>query len=139
MAMSIYKSAFERAVSDNDVTHTVKPSAATKASSPPEDQAAPELVRLRKAKPIDHLLPMPMKWLMSLLPKCGRWRWRTNIHALPTFSRWTGATRQRAAGTSMNSSSIIGEATDVAFRSRCTASWKCYGTSTIVSTPRLAE
>jgi len=64
--MSIYKPAIERAVSDYDVTHTVRPSAAPKAPSPRENAVAPELVRLRKAKPIDHLLPMCMKWLRSL-------------------------------------------------------------------------
>jgi hypothetical protein len=64
--MSIYKPAFERAVSDNDVTHTVRPSAAPKAPSPPENAAAPELVRLRKANPIDYLLPACISWLRGL-------------------------------------------------------------------------
>jgi hypothetical protein len=66
--MSIYKPAFERTVSDNDVTHTVRPSAASKAPSQPkvDDAVSPELVRLRKGKPIDHLLPMCMQWLRSL-------------------------------------------------------------------------
>lgn len=64
--MSIYKPAFERAVSDNDVTHTVRPKAAPKAPSASESTVAPEVVRLRKAKPIDHLLPMSTQWLGSL-------------------------------------------------------------------------
>jgi hypothetical protein len=66
--MSIYKPVFERAVSDNDVTHTVRASAVPKALSPPKPErtTTPEVVRLRKAKPIDHLLPLCMKWLRSL-------------------------------------------------------------------------
>jgi len=66
--MSIYKPAIERAVSDNDVTHTVRSSTAPKPPSPAKnpDTADPDFVRLRKAKPIDHLLPMSMKWLRSL-------------------------------------------------------------------------
>ena len=64
--MSIYKPAFERVVSDNDVTHTVRPSAAPKAASLPENTVAQEVVRLRKVKPVDHLLPVCIKWLMSL-------------------------------------------------------------------------
>ena len=64
--MSIYKPAFERAISDNDVTHTVRPSSAPKPRSPSENAVATEFVHLRKAKPIDHLLPMCTKWLMSL-------------------------------------------------------------------------
>ena len=65
--MSTYKPAFERAVSDNDVTHTVRASA-VKPPSPPKLEAVitPEVVRLRKAKPIDHLLPLCVKWLRSL-------------------------------------------------------------------------
>lgn len=64
--MSIYKPAFERAISDNDVTHTVRPSAAPKPPSRPDNAVTPELVRLRKAKPMDHLMPMCLKWLGSL-------------------------------------------------------------------------
>jgi hypothetical protein len=66
--MSIYKPAFERVVSDNDVTHTVRPTAAPKPPSQPklDDAVSPELVRLRKAKPADHLMPMCVKWLSSL-------------------------------------------------------------------------
>jgi len=66
--MSIYKPLFERAVSDNDVTHTVRPTTAPKPPSSPkvDREVAPELVRLRKTKPIDYLLPMSMKWLRSL-------------------------------------------------------------------------
>lgn len=68
IAMSIYKPAFERVVSDNDVTHTVRATAVPKPLSPPklERTTTPEVVRLRKAKPIDHLLPLSMKWLRSL-------------------------------------------------------------------------
>jgi hypothetical protein len=64
--MSIYKPAFERAVSDNDVTQTVRPRAVVKASPSPDGAAPPEVLRLRKAKPIEHLLPTSKKWLMSL-------------------------------------------------------------------------
>ena len=63
--MSIYKPAFERAVSENDVTHTVRATVTPKAVATP-DVASPDLVRLRKAKPIDHLLPQCIKWLRSL-------------------------------------------------------------------------
>ena len=31
-----------------------------------DNTAPPELVRLRRAKPIDHLLPLSVKWLRSL-------------------------------------------------------------------------
>jgi len=64
--MSIYKPLVERAFSDNDVTHTVRPRTAPKAPSPAETEVAPELVRLRRAKPINHLLPATTKWLGSL-------------------------------------------------------------------------
>lgn len=64
--MSIYKPAFERVVSENDVTHTVRPSAAPKGISSPAPQAAPELVRLRKTQPVNHLLPITMRWLRGL-------------------------------------------------------------------------
>lgn len=64
--MSIYKPAFERAVSDNDVTHTVTPSRKLPSLPKVDNAVEPELVGLRKAKPIDHLLPMCMKWLESL-------------------------------------------------------------------------
>ena len=66
MPMSIYKPGFERAVSDNDVTHTVRPRAAAKAPLSPEKAVTQEVVRLRKAKPMDHLLPACIKWLTSL-------------------------------------------------------------------------
>ena len=68
ITLSIYKPLFERAVSDNDVTHTVRSTAPTKPSLPAKgsDTVDPDLVRLRKAKPIDHLLPMCTKWLRSL-------------------------------------------------------------------------
>jgi hypothetical protein len=66
--VSIYKPLFERAVSDNDVTHTVRSKTASKPTPEPTVQGAadPDLVRLRKAKPIDHLLPMCTHWLRSL-------------------------------------------------------------------------
>jgi hypothetical protein len=64
--MSIYKPSFERVVSDNDVTQTVRPSTAPKPAPPPDYAVSPDSVRLRKAKPIDHLLPMCIKWLGSL-------------------------------------------------------------------------
>lgn len=63
--MSIYRPRFKRLVSDNDVTHTV-----TRSPAPSEStvgtEVAPELARLRKARPINHLLPMSVKWLRSL-------------------------------------------------------------------------
>lgn len=64
--MSIYKPAFERAVSDNDVTQTVRPRAAAKTSPCAENVVSPEVLRLRKAKPIEQLLPTTVKWLASL-------------------------------------------------------------------------
>ena len=64
--VSIYKPAFERAVSDNDATHTVRPRAVAKAFHSPENAVAQEVVCLRKAKPVDHLLPGTIKWLTSL-------------------------------------------------------------------------
>ena len=66
--MSIYKPLFERAVSDDDVTHTVRPTAAPKPPSQPkiDEAVSPELVRQRKTRPINHLLPLCMKWLRSL-------------------------------------------------------------------------
>ncbi len=66
--MSIYKPTFERVISDDDVTHTVRATAAPKPPSPPkiDNAAASELVRLRKADPVKYLLPMCAKWLRSL-------------------------------------------------------------------------
>ena len=64
--MSIYKPAIERAVSENDVTHTVRRTVNPKGPSRPEDVASPELVRLRRAKPIDRLLPVTIKWIRGL-------------------------------------------------------------------------
>ena len=66
LPMSIYKPLVERALSDNDVTHTVRSTAAPKAPSPAKNEVAPELIRLRRAKPINHLLPASIKWLGSL-------------------------------------------------------------------------
>ena len=64
--MSIYKPAFERAYSDNDVTQTVRPRAVAKAPASAENVAPPEVLRLRKARPVEHLLPTTAKWLASL-------------------------------------------------------------------------
>jgi hypothetical protein len=68
--MSIYKRAFERPHSDNDVTHTVITTVKAKAPSPPESvPVPPELLRLRKAKPADYLLPTTMAWFRRLPKK----------------------------------------------------------------------
>lgn len=122
--MSIYKPAFERAVSDNDVTHTVRPRAAVKAFHAPGNAAAPEVVRLRKAKPIEYLLPTTTKWLNSLPNKCGQLRSQPDTHESPTSWRWTGIGQQLAAGISMISYSMITVETGEDSQWTCTGSWR---------------
>ena len=64
--MSTCKPVLERAVSHSEVTHTVNPSAAPKAPLSPAGAVAQEVVCLRKAEPIDRLLPGCINWLASL-------------------------------------------------------------------------
>jgi len=64
--MSTSKPVFEPVVSHSDATHTFRPSAAPRAPLSPANAVEQEVVCLRKAKPIDHLLPGCVKWLASL-------------------------------------------------------------------------
>ena len=66
--MSIYRHPIKRAISDDDVTQSVRHGAAPTQLSlgPAHTDSAQEWAHLRKTKPVDYMLPLTMKWLGSL-------------------------------------------------------------------------